>query len=279
MALGIPLNHSSTVTAPSRRRMPSAMRRAGLVLAELVVPAGLIAGWLLWSAGSKNLYFPPLADIVKSLQQTWLFSHLRSDAVPSLWHLGAGYLIATAVGVAIGTSLGLMPRAADALKPILEFLRAVPGIVLLPAALLILGIGPRTQVTLIAYGAVWPILLNTADGVSGIDPTIRDVARSYRIAGLNRLCRITLRAASPQIVAGMRTALSIAITVIVFSEMVGSTNGIGYQILQAQRDFDVPAVWGGMVFLGVIGYLLNVLFRGFEQAVLRWHRGMRIAAR
>jgi len=243
------------------------------------VPVAVIAGWWLWSARSNSFYFPPLADIVRSLRQTWLFAHLTTDAVPSLWHLAAGYLVATAAGVAIGTSLGLLPRAADALSPVLEFLRAVPGVALLPAALLILGIGARTQVTLIAYGAIWPILLNTADGVSGIDPAIRDVARSYRIGGINRLFRITLRAASPQIVAGMRTALSIGITLIMFSEMVGATNGIGYQILQAERSFDVSAMWGDMVFLGIVGYLLNVLFRGFEQVVLRWHRVMRTAAR
>jgi ABC-type nitrate/sulfonate/bicarbonate transport system permease component len=93
------------------------------------------------------------------------------------------------------------------------------------------------------------------------------------------LFRIILPAASPQIIAGMRTALSIGITVIVFSEMVGSSNGIGYQILAAQRSFAVPDMWAGMILLGILGYLLNVAFRAFEHVVLGWHRGLRRSTR
>jgi ABC-type nitrate/sulfonate/bicarbonate transport system permease component len=144
-----------------------------------------------------------------------------------------------------------------------------------PAALLILGIGPTTQIAVIVSAAIWPILLNTVDGVRGIDPQIIDVARSYRIGWRDRLPRMVLRAASPQIVAGMRTALSISVVMIVFSEMVGSTNGIGHQLLESQRAFDIPGVWSAMILLGILGYLLNVLFRGFERGVLSWHRGMR----
>jgi ABC-type nitrate/sulfonate/bicarbonate transport system permease component len=279
VASDIPLTDPGATRAPSARRLPGWTRRTAAIAVELVVPVAAIAAWWLGSAGSASFYFPPLTDILGSLRQTWLFSHMTSDALPSLSHLAVGYLLAVMAGVAIGTCLGLAPRVADALSPILEFLRAVPGVVLLPAALLILGIGARTQVLMIAYGSVWPILLNTADGVSGIDPAIQDVARSYRIGGLNRFFRITVRAASPQIVTGMRTALSIAITLIVFSEMEGAANGIGYQVLQSERTFDVRGMWGDMIFLGIIGYLLNVLFRGFERAVLSWHRGMRATAR
>jgi ABC-type nitrate/sulfonate/bicarbonate transport system permease component len=106
-----------------------------------------------------------------------------------------------------------------------------------------------------------------------------DVTRAYRIGGFDRLVRVVLRAASPQIVAGLRTALSIGITVVMFGEMIGATNGIGYQILQAQRGFDIRDMWAGMVMLGIVGYLLNVAFRGFEHVVLRWHRGMRASSR
>jgi ABC-type nitrate/sulfonate/bicarbonate transport system permease component len=172
-----------------------------------------------------------------------------------------------------------MPIIADAVAPILEFLRAIPGVALLPAALLIFGIGSTMQIAVIVYGTIWPILLNTALGVRSVDPLVADVARSYRISRLTRLFRIIVPAASPQIVAGMRTALSIGITVIVFSEMVGSTNGIGYQILASQRSFAIPDVWAGMILLGILGYLLNVAFRAFEHLVLRWHRGLRQTSR
>jgi ABC-type nitrate/sulfonate/bicarbonate transport system permease component len=253
--------------------------RGGLVLLDLVVPAGLIAAWWVVSAGSKSLYFPPLSDIVASFRQQWLFSHFASDAVPSLVNLAVGYLTATVLGVLAGLVLGLAPVLRDAVSPIVEFLRAIPGVALLPAALLLLGIGPDMKISLIAYGAVWPILLNTVDGVRSVDPTVLDVARSYQIGRLDRLVRVVLPAASPQIVAGMRTSLSLGVTIIVFSEMAGATNGIGYQLLQAQRSFAVSDMWAGMVLLGLIGYLLNVAFRGFEHLVLGWHRGMRQISR
>ncbi|MFE4664656.1 ABC transporter permease [Streptomyces sp. NPDC056716] len=242
---------------------------------ELIVPAGLITAWWLMSSGSTSPFFPPLSAILSALRETWLFAHFSSDALPSLGNLAVGYLIASAAGVLIGLVLGMAPVLGDAAAPVVEFLRAVPGVSLLPAAVLLLGIGSQTQIALIAYGAVWPVLLNTADGVRGIDPLVGEVGRSYRISRRDRVLRIVLRAASPQIVAGMRTALSIGITMIVFSEMVGSTEGIGYQILQSQRGFAVPEMWAGMVLLGILGYLLNIAFRGFENIVLKWHRGMR----
>jgi ABC-type nitrate/sulfonate/bicarbonate transport system permease component len=253
-------------------------RRSAALALELVVPAAIVVAWWLASSGSTSLYFPPLSKIVSAFRQIWLFSHVGPDAVPSLEHLAAGYLLATVSGVVVGVAIGLLPSVGEALAPILEALRAVPALALVPAAVLILGIGPSMQIGVIVSAAVWPVLLNTADGVRGIDPQVNDVARSYRIGWRDRLLRMVLRAASPQIVAGMRTALSIAVVMIVFSEMVGSTNGIGYQLLQSQRAFDIPGMWSAMILLGILGYLLNIFFRGFERGVLAWHRGMRGAS-
>lgn len=263
MAFGSPLTASGLT------------RRAAGLAVELVVPVAIVVVWWLASSGSTSLYFPPLSKIVSAFRHIWLFSHVGSDAVPSLEHLAAGYLLATVSGVVLGMAVGLIPSLGEALAPVLEALRAAPALALVPAAVLILGIGPTMQIAVIVSAAVWPILLNTADGVRSIDPQINDVARSYRIGWRDRMLRIVLRAASPQIVAGMRTALSIAVVMIVFSEMVGSTNGIGYQLLQSQRSFDIPAMWSDMILLGLLGYLLNVVFRVFERGVLAWHRGMR----
>jgi ABC-type nitrate/sulfonate/bicarbonate transport system permease component len=248
-------------------------------LLEISVPVVAIALWWFLSAASTSLYFPPLSAIATAFRDTWLSSTFVTDAVPSIEHLGAGLLIAVVLGIGVGLVLGLTPFVADAVWPILEFLRAIPGITLLPAALLLFGIGPKMQIVMIAYGAVWPILLNTVDGVRAVDPVVRDVTRSYQIGPADRLLRIVIPSASPQIIAGARTALSIGITVIIFSEMVGSTDGIGYQILEAQRGFAVPQMWAGMILLGILGYLLNVAFRGVERLVLRWHRGMRATTR
>ena len=249
------------------------------IFLELILPVGAVAAWWALSAGSTSVYFPPLSQIVTALRETWLFEHWSTDVFPSLENLALGFLVSCLVGIGLGVLLGLLPIVADAVAPVLEFLRAVPGVALLPAAILLLGIGAETRISLIVFGTMWPILLNTIDGVRAIDPMVRDVAESYQIRGLGWLRRIVLPAASPQIVAGMRTALSVGITVMVFSELSGTTNGIGFQILSAQRSFAVPQMWAGMILLGIIGYLLNIAFRGFEHVVLRWHRGMRQLAR
>lgn len=253
----------------------SVVTRLGRVGLELALPVAIITVWWFASAGSTSLYFPSLSSITTTFRDVWLFDRFLTDAVPSLIHLAEGFTLATVLGVAIGLLLGLAPRVADAIGPLLEFFRAMPAVALVPAAVLLLGIGTTTQIVVIVSATVWPILLNTADGVRSIDPIVHDVARAYRIRFTDRLFRLTIRAASPQIIAGMRTALAVGVIMIVFSEMVGSTNGIGYQLLQSQRSFAISEMWASMIFLGVLGYLLNIGFRGVERLVLGWHRGMR----
>ena len=253
--------------------------RALLLITELAVPITAVTLWWVLSAGSSSFFFPPLSRIIASLQRVWFFDHFMSDAVPSLANLAVGLIIATVIGIGVGMMLGLLPVLSDAVAPTMEFLRAVPGVALLPAALLLLGLGPSMKISLIAYAAIWPILLNTADGVRAVDPTVLDVAAAYQVRRRDRIWRIILPAAGPAIITGLRTALSIGITVIIFSEMFGSTNGIGFQILAAQRNFAVSDMWGGIILLGILGYLLNVAFRGLEAYVLRWHRGMRQMAK
>jgi ABC-type nitrate/sulfonate/bicarbonate transport system permease component len=134
------------------------------------------------------------------------------------------------------------------------------------------------KIFIIAFVCLWPVLLNTIDGVAGVDPTLRETARVYDIGPVDRVLRVTLPAAAPQIFAGMRTALSLALILMVISEMVASTNGIGYFVLQAQRSFAIPEMWSGILLLGILGYVLNAVFLLAERRVLRWHRGSRASA-
>lgn len=254
-------------------------RRTKILALELIVPLVIVGVWWWLSASSTSLYFPPLADIVDELTTSWLFVDWSSDILPSLGNLAIGYVLACVSGVALGTLLGANPTLGNPLMPILEFARAIPGVAILPAAILLLGIGNETRISLIIFGTIWPVLLNTIDGVRSLDPAVKDLARSYRITPTRKLLFIVLPAASPQIVAGMRTALAIGVTVMVFSEMQGTTNGIGFQILDAQHAFAVPRMWAGIIFLGIVGYLLNIAFRSFEYVVLHWHRGMRATSR
>ncbi len=257
---------------PTRRG--AVMRRIRSLCVELWLPLLLVAAAWIASAWSTSIYFPPLSVVLATFERLWLFDQVPSDVLPSLQNLGIGLACATAIGIALGLVLGSLPRLHDALSPLLELLRAVPGVALLPLLLLLLGIGPLMKISVIAYATTWPILLNTIDGVRSVDPMVLDVARSYRLSTLQRMWRVILPAASPQIIAGMRTSLSLGVTVIFFSELVGSTNGIGHRMLEYQRSFAIPEMWSGVILMGLLGYVLNIAFRGFEHLALRWHRGM-----
>jgi ABC-type nitrate/sulfonate/bicarbonate transport system permease component len=257
----------------------SARRRRLLELAlEITVPIALLVLWGLLSAGSKTYYFPPLTDIFTAFKDNWLFSRVGSDVVPSLTRMFSGYAIAVAAGIALGVLLGLSLRARRAADPILEFLRAIPPPALLPFAILVLGVGSGMKIFIIAFVCVWPVLLNTVDGINGVDHTLRDTARVYQLRWWDRIWGVMLPAASPQIFAGMRTSLSLALILMVISEMVASTNGIGYFVLQSQRSFAIPEMWSGIFLLGILGYAFNALFILLERRALRWHRGARASA-
>jgi ABC-type nitrate/sulfonate/bicarbonate transport system permease component len=252
--------------------------RARAVALEITVPILLLAIWGVWSSGSDTYYFPPLTDIFKTFADTWLFERVGSDVVPSLVRLALGYGIACAVAVAAGLALGLSRPLRRATDPIVQFLRSIPPPALLPFGILVLGVGTSMKVFIIAFVCLWPVLLNTIDGVAGVDPTLRETASVYDISPRDRILRVTLPAAAPQIFAGMRTSLSLALILMVISEMVASTNGIGYFVLQSQRSFAIPEMWSGILLLGILGYVLNLIFLLVERRVLRWHRGSRASA-
>jgi ABC-type nitrate/sulfonate/bicarbonate transport system permease component len=252
-------------------------RALGLAL-EVLTPVAVLVAWGVWSAHSGSFYWPPLTDILKTFKDTWLFHRFGSDVVPSLLRMAAGYAIAVSLGVVIGVPLGMSERLRRAAGPTIEFLRAIPPPALVPAGIIIFGIGDSMKVFIIALVCLFPVLLNAIDGVRSIDPTFTETSRVYGIGGIDRLRFLTLPAAMPQIFAGMRTSLSLALILMVISEMVASTNGIGYFVLQSQRQFAIPEMWAGILLLGLLGYLLNLVFLVVERRVLRWHRGARAIA-
>jgi ABC-type nitrate/sulfonate/bicarbonate transport system permease component len=143
--------------------------------------------------------------------------------------------------------------------------------------ILLHSIGNVQKVAFIAFFCVFPILLNTIDGVRGIDPTLVDTARSYGVRGVERVRRIVLPAALPQIVAGMRNSLSLAVIMMVLAEYFSSTSGVGYVLLISKNTFEMAPMWAAIVLIGLLGYLLNVLFLVAERRFLAWHRGWRAA--
>ncbi|MFI1459111.1 ABC transporter permease [Nocardia carnea] len=247
------------------------MKRVTALAWEIWLPIVLVVAWLVASAGSSSFYFPPLADILDRVAEVWFFDGIAENLVPSLLRIVVGFGFALIVGVLGGILLGLLPRFEEAVRPILEFLRSTPGVALLPIATIFLGIGDTMKVFLIALASMWPILLNTIDGVRSVEPVLLSMARSYRLPLGDRIRYIYAPNAAPQIFAGARLALTIATVVMVVTEMIGSPGGIGYFILDSQRSFNILNMWSGIVMLGVLGYLLNFGFRLIETQVLDWH--------
>ncbi|MFI0370589.1 ABC transporter permease [Actinomadura sp. 1N219] len=250
--------------------------RRGLHLAlEIGVPVVLVGVWWAASAGSESFFFPPLPEILSALRDDWLSTRLTADLVPSLVRLAIGYAIAVAAGVAGGLVLGLAPKLARAFGPVLEFFRFVPPPVMAPVFIIVAGFGDPTKILFIAFGVVWPVLMNTMDGVAGADRVQSEVARAYGFTAAFRVRHVVLPAAMPRVFTGLRTGLAVGVIVMAVGEMVGSSDGVGYAVLDAQRGFAIPEMWAGMIMLGIVGYVLNLLLLLAERRVLFWYRDAR----
>ena len=246
--------------------------------------ACLIGLWQYLAMRAGSIFFPPPSEIVTRAVELWLSGPpsrlflgegVFQDIIPSLGRLLAGWSLAVMVGIALGTVIGRSRRISELLDPSLQFLRAIPGPALVPVFILLLGTESTMRIVLIAFGCVWPVLLNTIEGTRTVDPLQLDTASAFKLPGRARLWHIILPAAMPKIFAGIRVSLALAVILMVVSELVASTNGIGYRIQNAQIMFLLTDMWCGIVLLAVIGYSLNALFLKVEDSVLTWHRGAR----
>jgi ABC-type nitrate/sulfonate/bicarbonate transport system permease component len=252
---------------------------AGAIAAEIAVPLAILAAWQAWTVRANDPMFPRLSTILVEFREMWLFSQVELHLVPSLTRILLGFGIALVLGVLLGIPLGLSRWGRMLAMPHIEWWRAMPPPALLPISVVLLhSIGNRQKVAFIAFFCLFPILLNTIDGVRGIDPTLVETARSYGMGRLERIRRIVFPAALPQIFAGMRTSLSLAVIIMVLTEYFSSTSGVGYVLLISKNTFQLVPMWATIVLIGVLGYLLNLLLLLVERRVLRWHRGWRLAS-
>ena len=251
-------------------------RRALKVTLEIAVPLAILGAWQAYTVHLDSAKFPRLSTILVEFRQMWLFSQFNEHVVPSLERIALGFGIAVVIGVALGIPIGLSRWARLWAMPHIEYWRAMPPPALLPISIILVhSIGNRQKIAFIAFFCIFPILLNTIDGVRGIDPTLMETARSYNIPYREAIRRIVLPAASPQIAAGMRTSVSLAVIMMVLSEYFSSTSGVGYVLLISKNTFEFTPMWAAIVLIGVLGYLLNVVFLLAERRLLAWHRGWR----
>jgi len=252
------------------------LKRALLVLG---LPIVLVAVWWVTSERADSFYFPPLSEIVGIFGETWFESdRLTRDVLPSIGRLFVAYGLALVIGIGLGVAIGLSRALRAITEPVLEFFRAVPPPVLIPVLMLFLGIGAPMKIWVIVFGTVWPILLNTIEGVRALDEVLRDTVKSYHLGPRRRL-GIVLRGASPQIVTGARQALAIAVILMVLSEMFAANEGLGYTVVFFQRSFAIPEMWTGIIVLGLLGVILSFLFRLVERRLLFWYHGQRQSQR
>ncbi|HWI74061.1 MAG TPA: ABC transporter permease [Baekduia sp.] len=232
-------------------------RRVAGIGAGVTFPAAVVALWWVLSADSTSLYFPPLEQMLDAFKTNWFGSNFADLAVPTLVRAAVGMALAFVLGVGLGALVGLSPRFGAWVRPELEFMRALPPILILPPMLLILGTGDSMKVAVVALSAMWPILLATTDGVRSVEPVRRDMGAVFGLPWSARLRHIVLPTAVPHVWSGVRAATPIAFVVLVASEYYASTNGIGYFISQTSTSFRLADMWSAVLLLGVIGVVVN----------------------
>lgn len=267
----------SVPAAPRRHGGP--LLRVGLSIAVLVVLALL---WQLATITWRSPFFPEPWKILLNMPKVLSVNTAGGTSIPffsdvlgSLGRMLAGYALGCVWGVVAGSVLGRWRAARDYTNPIVEFLRSVPATAVLPIFILLFGLGQGMQIAFIAWGVSWFVLINTASGVASMHKTLLDVGRAFRLSPARQFFGLVLPSASPKIFAGLRIGLTAAMILIVTSEFLGATNGIGFQLIQTQRRFQLVDMWSWMVVLAVLGYLLNTVLELVEARVLRWHANSR----
>lgn len=257
------------------RAMSSSGRsRVGLlrrIVTPLWIPVLLVVVWFVASASSTSPYFPPLSRIWHSIVQGFTTGTLLPDVAYSVSNIVIGLLLGTVIAIALGVVIGLHEPLRRVVDPFLQLARALPQTALIPIVIGAFGVGQEPKIFLTAFACLWPVLLNTIDGVRAVSPEVRDVLSAYRVPRLLGIWRTILPAASPQIMAGIRVALAVAIAIMVLSELFSSPAGVGRFIYVAGATFNLPNVWAGTIVAGFIGYLLSVLFILVEKIVLAWY--------
>jgi ABC-type nitrate/sulfonate/bicarbonate transport system permease component len=234
---------------------------------------------LIWELGSRlnpalQPYLPPVSRILSTLGEAVLSGQIVGHLMITLSRFLQGYLLAASMALILGTVLGYFRLAHSLFEAVIEFLRPMPSVAIIPVAVLLLGIGDAMIVAVTVYASLWPVLINTIDGVRHIERTLIDTGRTF---GLNRrkiLWQVVLPAAAPYIVTGLRISLSIALILVTTAEMVAGSKGLGFFILDEERSMNSSNMYAGVILVAVLGYLLNRLFLLCEAWAMNWRRGM-----
>lgn len=248
------------------------------ILWQTAMVAVLLTVWetaaIVWPAP----YLPRLELVAQSFLRLIHGDLLKTAVAPSLYRFAIGLGIAIAVGSITGLVLGYFRELTPWVRPLLEFLRFIPPVAILPASLILFGPTDAMRIFIIAFGSVFPIILAAMDGARRVEPLLIDVARVNGLTARQRIFEVLLPASLPSIFAGIRIALSIGLVMMVISELLAADNGLGFFILRSQRLFRTADVYAGVILLGALGFLLTIGLLSLERKLVAWHRGWRGAA-
>ncbi len=171
----------------------------------------------------------------------------------------------------LGVLLGRVRPLGEIVEPVVELVRPLPPIALIPVWMIFLGIGDASKIAVVAYGASFPILINAIDAVRSLDPMLSHVARSLRLGRAERMRLVDFPAALPRIVAGIRLSVTVSLLLAVVAEMLLSTNGIGAFLVRAQESFRIADVLAALLLVVLVALLVNLATHLIERSALAWH--------
>lgn len=259
-----------------RRRRPTRRWRSAVNLRGLVFAIGLVLLLeLLTATVVTSVYVPRPSEIGSALLSELQRGDLMSGIGITLGAYLQGLAIAAVAGVVLGAALGASELAYQTFRILIEFLRPLPSVALIPFSILLLGVGTTTTVAMIVFASFWPILFNTYYGVRAVNPV---AIESARIFGLNRrqvFFRVQIPSAAVNIAAGIRISSAIALILVITVEILTRSGGLGYYIVRMQVAIRTEDMYAGIFVVGVIGYVVALAVAGLERRVIFWNSDIR----
>ncbi|MBB5153840.1 ABC transporter permease [Saccharopolyspora phatthalungensis] len=243
-------------------------------LRGLIGLAGFLLAWEVFSRSGivPQQYLPPPSTVLTRFVELLGDRAFLLDLIASVlaWAIALG--IAIAIAVPAGLLLGSVPWIRSGTRAIIEFLRPIPSVALIPLAIVLVGAGPETKITLAVYAAVWPILFNTIYALDEIDPVMVDTARSFGFGRGRVMCTVALPSAAPFVLTGIRMSAAVALILVVSTEfLAGGGSGLGSFVLDASTGAGrMDLVLAGTLVAGIVGYLSNEALELVHKRAFRW---------
>jgi len=238
----------------------------------------------LWEALSRLAfvdanYLPPVSIVACSLYELLISLEIIRHVVVTLKRVVIGYLLGASIGYLLGFLCGYIQRIYSLLELTIEYLRPMPSIALIPIGILFLGMGDALNAAIIGWACSWPVFINSMDGVRSTDHMLLNTARTFGLNQWGIIRKVIIPSSLPFVFTGLRVGLGIAVAVVIITEMVASSNGLGFFIITTSLSFRIPEMYAGIITIGLFGFLLNKCFLYIDRRALRWQRGFLLAGK